>query len=229
MKREDEIIKEALNINLKIPEKYNDMISETLRCLPIKKKKNKIEQKVKFAIASVCCGLFLATGIVYADKITDSITNFFNNNRGIDKAIENGYIEFENIEDVISNETNINVNNFVMDDYNLSLTFNLDFKGEEILKQNEEIEFNNMIITDENNTVFYGENKEYFEKFCNEKNLNYKYGEHGDKYITTECNWYNVNEQENKIIYKVSDLSNNETTIERNVKYIDDEKPKINI
>lgn len=50
-----------------------------------------------------------------------------------------------------------------------------------------------------------------------------------DEYDGDLTNNVLVTKEENKIIYKVSDLSNNETTIERNVKYIDDEKPKINI
>lgn len=205
MKKLDREIKSILNQKLEIPEKYNDMIYYTLRNLPDKENLPVIKRnKLKLSFATICCILLLTTSVVFASEITEFVKNIFNYSRGIDKAIENGYIENSNIETVKSNGTTITAKNFLMDDFNLSFTFDVKLENEEVLKTSN-IEFLDMIITDEENNILYCEDEERFNEYCKNKSLDYKYGEFNEKYISTGDSWHNKDKQKNEIsmIYNI--------------------------
>ena len=115
------------------------------------------------------------TSMVFAKDISNKIyENVFLTGKGTEIAINNGYIENtemqakesaisttmkneedgKQIEDV---DTKIKIDDFIMDDYNLSLTINVELseKVKEIISPEDiwEMNFPDLVITDENNTV----------------------------------------------------------------------------
>ena len=133
-------------------------------------KNKRISMKKISAVACIC--LVLSSGIVFAKDIEKFIRERFNFGlgNGIDSAAENGYIaepEMDNILTeteavVLENEietveldinTGVKINNFLMDDYNLSAEIELNF-DEEIKKHVDfdnikNIEFSDLIVLDE--------------------------------------------------------------------------------
>lgn len=196
----DRRIKSILNEKLEIPEKYDNMIFNTLDSLPEKEQLTLVSRnKFKISFATACCILFLATSIVFAEEISAFIRHIFNYSKGLDKAVESGYIEDTNIETIESNGTVITAENFLMDDFNLSFTFKVDLENQELLNDTSKIEFLDLLITDEENRILYCEDKERFNEYCTNNNLDYKYREFNENYISTGDSWYNKNKQNNEI------------------------------
>lgn len=191
--------------NIPIPDKYNTMIYETLKNLPernvvkIKRRETNNSSKTKILVAAACCTMFLTTGIVFADEITRAVKNIFNYSKGVEKAIENDYIEVPAQQIAESNGINIEVKNFLMDDYDLSFTFKIHIDDTELFNKISNINLNNMIITDEENNILYCQNKEMFDKYCETNNLDYVYGEYNEKYLSAERGKYISNKDENTI------------------------------
>lgn len=191
--------------NISIPDKYNTMIYETLRNLPernvvkIKRSETNNRSKTKILVAAACCTMFLTTGIVFADEITRAVKNIFNYSKGVEKAIENDYIEVPAQQIAESNGINIEVKNFLMDDYDLSFTFKVHVEDTELFNKISNINLNDMIITDEENNILYCEDKEKFDKYCQTNNFNYTFGEYNEKYFETEYENYISNQNENTI------------------------------
>lgn len=116
-----------------------------------KAKKDKMKNILQSSLAVILCA-FSITGIVFAKEIsTKMYENFWTTGNGIGHAMEEGYIEQpkmepENSVSVMENEetgekiedleTSVKVDELVMDDFNLSLTFNvtLSDKALEVVK-----------------------------------------------------------------------------------------------
>lgn len=147
-----------------------------------KARKDKIKSICQGTFALILCSLSI-TGIVFARDISARVyENFWHTGSGIGKAMEEGYIEEpemepqnsvavmevkesgEKIEDL---ETSVKVDELVMDDFNLSLTFNvtLSDKALEIAKAEEiwGMDFTDMVIKDENDYVVYIGSDKYSE------------------------------------------------------------------
>lgn len=196
----DRRIKSILNEKLEIPEKYDNMIFNTLNSLPEKEQLTLVSRnKFKISFATACCILCLATSIVFAEEITAFIKHIFNYSKGLDKAVESGYIENTNIETIKSNGTVITAENFLMDDFNLSFTFKVDLENQELLNDTSKIEFLDLLITDEENRILYCEDKERFNEYCTNNNLDYKYREFNENYISSGMNKYIKNKEDNEI------------------------------
>lgn len=176
----------------------------------------------KRIIAIICGSLTLVSGIAFA-------ANFANNFRGlgggVDTAIQSGYIEKTDMNFINSNTTvestnklvndlpvNVKVEDFLMDDVNLSTQFNLKFdkKINDIIDYDniKNIELEDLIILDEENRIIYsGNNKNRFEDFCTEHNLNYSFGENNENYINSGLNYFPnfINEGEDAVslIYNI--------------------------
>lgn len=164
----------------------------------------------KRIIATTCVGMILMSGVVFAANI-DNIKNYFRGlGNGIDSAIENGYVENPGMDYIESNTTlsketgtiieNVKVDakieDFLMDDLNLSTQFSFEF-DETIhnyidLNNINDVTINDLFVRDEENRLIYSVNdKEIFEKYCKENNLNYVYGEFDDeKYFNNGLNWF---------------------------------------
>ncbi len=176
----------------------------------------------KRIVAIICGGLTLVSGIAFATSINN---HFRGLGGGVDTAIQNGYIEKTDINFIESNTTvenkneivnnvsvNVKIEDFIMDDVNLSTQFKLEFKD----KINEIIEYDNiknvelkdLIILDEENRIIYGGNdKTGVEDFCVEHNLNYDLEENNEKFINSGLNYFPnfISEGENSIslIYNI--------------------------
>ena len=164
----------------------------------------------KRIIATTCVGMVLMSGVVFATNI-DNIKNYFRGlGNGIDSAIENGYIENPEMDYIESNTTlsketgtivedvkvDAKIEDFLMDDLNLSTQFSFEF-DEKIhsyidLNNINTITLNDLFVRDEENCLIYsGNDKDTFEKYCKENNLNYVFGEYdNEKYFNNGLNWF---------------------------------------
>ena len=123
----EEKIEKALSQDIELPSDYKYIIRHTLRKRSdVKMKKNKIMK----ILATGCACVVITTSLVYAKDISNVIKNFFNHNKGMDVAIQEGYIDEPEMEYVNSTKTEISttntaikVKNMLMDDHNLSFTF----------------------------------------------------------------------------------------------------------
>lgn len=164
----------------------------------------------KRIIATTCVGMILMSGVVFAANI-DNIKNYFRGlGSGIDTAIENGYVENPEMDYIESNTTlsketgtivedvkvDAKIEDFLMDDLNLSTQFCFEFDE----KINNYIDLNNidnvtlddLFVRDEENRLIYsGNDKEMFENYCKEHNLNYVFGEFdNEKYYNNGLNCF---------------------------------------
>lgn len=153
-----------------------------------------IQQKKNIFKIGIVASLMIVSvsGMVFAKEISTKIyENFFGTGKGVETAINEGYIEnpemkYENSQVAMQNEengekiedtdTSVKVDDLLMDDFNLSLTFSVKLsdkildkiKAEDIW----ELDFTDIVITDENeNVVFLGSEK-YKEFKNNEKVIN---------------------------------------------------------
>lgn len=157
------------------------------------RKQEKIKNVAQSVLAITVCTLSI-TGMVFAKEISAKIyDNFWHTGNGVGKAMDEGYIENTNMDYEVSNtqientdtgekiedaETKIKVDEIVMDDFTLSLTFNVQLsdKIKEFLEDNVwECNFPDLVIYDENNVVLYAALGTTFNEFCKEKNLEYDY------------------------------------------------------
>ena len=122
-------------------------------------------------LATACASLVLVTGIVLATNIKTIQTQIRGLGKGIDSAVEHGYIanpemDYQNSDTTVNygkKIDNINIEakieDILMDDHNLSTKFN--FKFEEKISQYinleniHNIELPDLIITDEENRILY--------------------------------------------------------------------------
>ena len=148
-------------------------------------------------MVAACTMLVSLSGIAFAKDISTNIyNNFYQTGNGVGKAISEGYIEntkmnYENSEAVVENvetgeiiedaQTKVKVSEFIMDNFKLSMTFDVELseKAQEIIKAEEVWKFNfpDLIISDENNVVLYCINNKAYDEFSKENNLGYSFSE----------------------------------------------------
>lgn len=194
------------NKKLKDTIKLKIAISNIDDDIVMKNKKNYATKRIGIA----ACLVFALTGAVFAKDIENFVKTKFALGQGIETAVENGYIENpetnfieSNTSLINSNEqkvvndinTSIKIKDFLMDDYNLSVKFDFQFdkKIEEFISLDNlyNIELSDLIIIDEEKRIIYSSaNQEDFEKYCIEKNLNYKYQKFNDNYMNNGLNTF---------------------------------------
>ena len=115
----------------------------------IKKKKN--YKYMKYGMVACICLTFL-TGIVFANEIESYIKKIFNNStKSIDVAVENGYIQEEDSDYIYDKDIGIKVDNLILDDLNLDISFNFETKKENV----KSIRLRDFIITNDNEKVVF--------------------------------------------------------------------------
>lgn len=157
----------------------------------------------KVAIIVIC--LLCTSGIDYATY--NYVKNNFNRRKSIETAINNGYIMNVDGEPVTSNDVSLKINQILLDDYNLDISFGLEFKNMEIPDDIQLIKFENIIITDENNTILYhSRSKDFFDNFIRTNNLNVEYRKYSDNYINSNSsNKSNCTNSNNyNLVYNIS-------------------------
>lgn len=199
MKELDQKIKKLVSNEIYIPNSYKNMIRNTLYEKDVSKS-NKRNIFIRITSA-LCIGIIAITGIVFARPYV--INNFFNHSKGIDTAVEHGYILNNDTQYIESNGVNIKIDSLLMDDYNLNISFLLEFENN--IQNLNEIDFLDMIVTDDADRVLYCQDQLTFENFCKEKNLNYKWEDMNDNHINSGVNHYikSINENKINVIYNL--------------------------
>ena len=192
----------------------------------VHKKHEKTKKILQSTLTVMICSLSV-TGIVFAKDISTKLyDNFFMTGKGMETAMNEGYIEntdmeYENANTTVENtetgemiedvETKVKVSEFVMDDFNLSITFDVELseKAKEIVTADEVWEFNfpDLVISDENNIVLYCPTGVRYNQFSQENNLGLDYNEAMDKnmYIGSGVNIIPVEREGNhvKVVYNI--------------------------
>ena len=192
----------------------------------IYKKHEKTKKILQSTVTVMICCLSI-TGIVFAKDISTKVyDNFFMTGKGMETAMNEGYIEntdmeYENANTTVENtetgemiedvETKVKVSELVMDDFNLSITFDVELseKAKDIVTADEVWEFNfpDLVISDENNIVLYCPSGVRYEEFSKEKNLRLNYDEAMDKkmYIGSGVNIIPIEREGNhvKVVYNI--------------------------
>lgn len=168
-------IKNMLAEQIELPIKYKNVIRNTLNNEKIEWRGYNLKKKL---IAAISTGITLMSGVVFATNF-DKIINSFNLGKGIDTAVENGYIAETDMEylnsnsnvtdgnnEVILNDINVEakISDFIMDDLNISTHFEIkiDSKINETIDLDniDNIIFKDLNITDEENRVLFSTNDE---------------------------------------------------------------------
>lgn len=153
------------------------------------KEKTKITHIIKPMIAASVM-LVSLSGIVFAKEISNKIYNKYFTGTGVEKAINEGYVENTKMEEhnsdatveneetgqiIEDNETSIKVSELIMDDFTLSMTFEVTLSDQtkEIITANEVMEMNfpDIVVYDENNIVLNTVNENEIDKFKEKTNL----------------------------------------------------------
>lgn len=211
--------KEKVLTNLK-----NNIAMENFR--EVNQKQNKAKKILQSTFTVIICTLSV-TGIVFAKEISTKIyDNFFLTGKGMETAMNEGYVENTNMNSETSNttienaktgeivedtETKIKVDEFVMDDFNLSMTFDMELseKAKEVITPEKvwKINFPDMVISDENNIVLFCMTEGRFDKFSQEKQLGISHDEafENGAYIGSGVNIVPIEREGNhvKVIYNI--------------------------
>lgn len=200
----DKILSSVLKKDVELPKNYHNNIQNVL----YRKKRVLEKNSIIKVILAISSSTILTTGVVFATNIPKHIIQFFNNNKGMDLAIENDYILNTNMEYSNSDNLQVKIDNILMDDYNLSLTFSIKSNKDISVNDIEKINFKDMIIVDENKRILYCENEDKFNDYCIKNNLNYKYLDFNENYMNNSSNWY-VKTKDNETLSLVYNFYSN--------------------
>lgn len=178
----DNEIRKIFKKDINLTDEFNSFVRKTVANLPDKKLKIPVFRT--FATGFAC--LVFSTGIVFAKDISQRIYNFYETGKGVETAINEGYIaenesEYANSskEETYSNEdtgiviedteTKVKVQDIVMDDFNLSATIVVDL-SDKILEQIPakdiwEMNFPDLIVSDEEGNVLFGMDQDAVKNF----------------------------------------------------------------
>ncbi len=158
-------------------------------------------------IATICCSLILLSGIVYAGY--SIIQNVFNNRKGFETAINNDYI-MDGLETYQkSNGVSVKINNMIIDDHNIGISFNVKFDEKSKLNSEniESLRFEKMVILDEENRILFTTRvKTVLYDFIKNNSLNTNIENFNETYINTGISSETRNVQSNQLdlIYNVA-------------------------
>ena len=132
MDRFEEKLKDSLTKKIKLPNEYKYIIRNAL--YKENEEKRRRHRFIKI-LAMSCTFLLLITSVVGAVNLSRYIYNYYSDNKGMDEAIKEGYIDESNMEYVASSNveeiealnTEIKIKDMLMDDHNLSFTFSVKF------------------------------------------------------------------------------------------------------
>ena len=146
----DKMIFDCFESNKDVPNYINETIHNTLQKEKKQKKSFNIMKKVAMIIISF--GI-ISTSIVFADDIINFITSIFTNStEAIDSAVESGYVQNVDMDYVYDNDIRVRVDNIVLDDTNLDISFVYNYLGSDVI---DSLELYKYKIKDENNNVLY--------------------------------------------------------------------------
>lgn len=176
----DNKISEIFKKDIELPNSYQYTIRNT-----IKKQPKHHFFKNKFNIIPAIGGIaILVSTVTFATtNIVQELLEYYNSSKGMNKAISEGYIETPNMNYIESNGTEVKVKDFLMDDFNLALTFDIAVQDDIDISKIAETRIANFIITDDNKNILYCDSETLFNDFVEKNNLNYKFRKYDDGYI----------------------------------------------
>lgn len=146
----DKMFYDYFDNNKEVPQRIHDTIYSAFDRRRQKRKRANILKKVAMII--VTFGV-MTTGIVFADDIINFITSLFTNSTdGIESAVQNGYAQTVDMEYVYDNNIGVKVDNLVLDDTNLDISFIYNYQGDDKINS---LELYKYIIKDEKNNILY--------------------------------------------------------------------------
>lgn len=152
----DNLLFNFYNKNNNVPSSTTETIKNALLLDNIKKTKslsNKLLVLKKVAIFVISFTLVAVTTVFSKDIIYFFNKIFNNSNKGIDTAVENGYVQNIDMDFVVDNDLGVKSDYILMDDHSLDISFIYKYYNEDIdVKQ---IEFPYLSIKDENNNIIY--------------------------------------------------------------------------
>lgn len=170
----DKKIKNAFIEKIDKPKEYNLAIKNALI------NENKINSwKKTNSLKKVACFLLiilLATSIVFSKDISAFLNKYLlkmNSNKGVQEAIDNGYIQEINTKHINSNGVNIRIKEILMDDFNLLILFDIEIPEIESAESIYYLKLCNLVITDEQDNVIALtlENSNKYKEFYNQRNI----------------------------------------------------------
>lgn len=146
----DKMLFEYFDNSKEVPNYINETIHNTLQ--KEKKKRNSINIIKKVAIIIISFGI-ISTSAVFADDIINFITSLFTNStEAIDSAVENGYVQNVDMDYIYDKDIGVKVDNVVLDDTNLDISFVYNYRGIEEINS---IELYEYTIKDEDDKILY--------------------------------------------------------------------------
>ena len=159
--------------NKEVPQKIKESILNT----DLNRRKKLFDfEWIRNIIVAVISLATISTGIAFAKDISQVTQKIFlNNKKGVETAIENGYIynSTDNVE-IESKKTDIKISRMVMDDYTLDIEMLLEIE-EDIDMTAEHINFPDIIITDDMNKILYCMDNDKIKNFCTKTGKNTEY------------------------------------------------------
>lgn len=144
----DEFISSIFSKEIKEPPEFENAIKNAFK----DKKSFFIKSKIIKTISTICFCIVLLSGIVYAKDIEKYVKSFFTNStEAIDIAIENGYVQTNDMDFVYDKNIGVKVDDLIIDELNLNLSFSIEVNDENIKL----VRFKNFIITNEKNRKIY--------------------------------------------------------------------------
>ena len=169
---------------------------------------------IKYKIIAIICSIIVAiSGVVYAGYYI--YKNVFNDRKGIETAIEHGYISNGTEEYIESNNVLIKINNSLMNDKNLDINFDILLKDKNI-QDIKNIEFEKLLIIDEKNNILYSNNVNQLENYISNNNLNINIENFNNNYFNSGSSTKikNTYDDSLEVVYNIASDSNYPTSKE---------------
>lgn len=163
--------------------------------------------KKKFIMLIIFFLIILGTIILY-NKINLKEKNIKFYNDRISPALKNEYDEEIEMDYVSSNNTNLKINQLMLDEFNLGIMCDI-VLNENKLSDLIDVEFKNTIIIDDISNILYAkyENEDELIKYCEEKNLDI--GKYGNGFSDGSYTGKIVNIQDNNLLFSFYTSSEN--------------------
>ena len=158
----DKILFDAYEKNKDIPLSTQNTIDNTINDI-FSEKNVKHKKSFNFILKRVAI-LVLSLSVVTASTVfAKDIINFFtsiftNSNKGVDTAVENGYVQNVDMEFIEDNNLGVKVDYVLMDDHNLNISFVYKYMGDDV-EQITGLNYMDITIKDENENVLYRSSK----------------------------------------------------------------------
>lgn len=152
----DKILFDAYEKNKDIPLSTQNTIDNTIDNI-FAKKNTKHKKSFDFILKRVAI-LVISLSVVTASTVfAKDIINFFtsiftNSNKGVDTAVENGYVQNVDMEFIEDNNLGVKVDYVLMDDHNLNISFVYKYLGDDV-EQITGLNYMDITIKDEEDNI----------------------------------------------------------------------------